>query len=258
MNIRPIPNVSDRINEVRALTASIVNREILPNEHMMWRSRAEGHTTDEDLAEGRRLRDHVKQAVKQAGLWAPHLPEEYGGAGLDFLELAYMYEGLAYAVGAAALFGVVAPNSGNESILVKYGTEEQKQQWLLPLVEGRMESGFSMTEPDQPGSDPRSLRTTARRDGDEWVINGHKWFTSNGKRADFFIVMCRTDTGNQGNTNGDRGAMTQIIVPRSTPGVTVVRGIEVWGVESDHCEIIYDNVRVPITNQLGATGSGHQ
>jgi acyl-CoA dehydrogenase len=117
-----------------------------------------------------------------------------------------------------------------------------------------MESGFSMTEPDQPGSDPRAIKTSARRDGDEWVINGHKWFTSNGKRADFFIVMCRTADGD-GQPNG---MMTQIIVPRETPGVNIIRGVPVWGRDSDHCEIIYDNVRVPVTNQLGQTGSGHQ
>jgi acyl-CoA dehydrogenase len=150
--------------------------------------------------------------VKQAGLWAAHLPAEYGGAGLDFLELAYMNEVLAYAIGAASLFGVVAPNSGNQTILVKYGTEEQKRKWLLPLIDGTFESGFSMTEPDQPGSDPRSLKTTARRDGDEWVIKG--WFTSNGKRADFFIVMCRTEDDDGGRDAS--GRMTQIIVPWRT------------------------------------------
>jgi acyl-CoA dehydrogenase len=111
--------------------------------------------------------------------------------GIDFMAHAYMNEILAYAVGAATLFGVVAPNSGNQTILVKYGTEEQKQKWLLPLIEGTMQSGFSMTEPENAGSDPRSIQTTAVREGDEWVINGHKWFTSNGMAADFFIVMCR-------------------------------------------------------------------
>ena len=257
MNVQPIPTASDRINEVRALTTEIVNREILPHENMLWaEQRAGARLTDDDRAESRALRTAVQDKVRQAGLWAPHLPTEYGGAGLDFLELAYMYEVLSYAVGAASLFGVVAPNSGNQSILVKYGTDEQKQRWLLPLIDGTMQSGFSMTEPDQPGSDPRSLRTTARRDGDEWVIDGHKWFTSNGTRADFFIVMCRTEEVEGG---ADRNAaMTQIIVPTDTPGVEIVRGIEVWGRESDHCEIIYDGVRVPLDNALGARGSGHQ
>ena len=169
--------------------------------------------TPDDVEQAHEFREHIKAVVKQAGLWAPHLPVEYGGAGLDFLELAYMNEVLAYAIGTASLFGVVAPNSGNQTILVKYGTEEQKRKWLLPLIDGTFESGFSMTEPDEPGSDPRSLKTTPRRDGDEWVINGHKWFTSNGERADFFIVMCRTEDG-EGGSGTASGRMTQIIVPR--------------------------------------------
>jgi acyl-CoA dehydrogenase len=167
-----------------------------------------------------------------------------------------MNEVLAYAMGAAALFGVVAPNSGNQSILVKYGTEQQKEKWLLPSIAGELESGFSMTEPDQAGSDPRSLKTTARRDGDEWVIKGHKWFTSNGLKADFFIVMCRTEDPDGPADNNDK--MTQIIVPRAAKGVEIIRGINVWGRDSDHCEIVYDDVRVPAENQLGRTGSGHQ
>jgi acyl-CoA dehydrogenase len=256
MNVQPIPGVSERVNEVRHLTAQIVNKEILPNENTLWAWQTDGRYQESDVNQARHLREEIKAKVKQAGLWAPHLPEEYGGAGLDFLEHAYMNEVLAYAVGAASLFGVVAPNSGNQTILLKYGTEEQKQKWLIPLIEGKMESGFSMTEPDQPGSDPRAIQTTARRDGDEWVINGHKWFTSNGKRADFFIVMCRTeDPSAPAERNG---AMTQIIVPKDTPGVNVIRGVPVWGLASDHCEIIYDNVRVPVTNQLGATGTGHR
>ncbi|HXQ62051.1 MAG TPA: acyl-CoA dehydrogenase family protein [Acidimicrobiales bacterium] len=256
MNVQPIPTMSERINEIRALTAEIVNKEVLPHENMLWASRTNPGVTAEDLAEARELREGIKVKVRQAGLWAPHLPVEYGGAGLDFLELAYMNEVLAYAIGAASLFGVVAPNSGNQTLLVKYGTEEQKKTWLVPLIEGKLESGFSMTEPDVAGSDPRSLRTTARRDGDEWVINGHKWFTSNGKRADFFIVMCRTeDPDGPADTNG---RMTQIIVPRETPGVNILRGINVWGVESDHCEIVYEDVRVPVGNQLGSRGTGHQ
>ena len=257
MNVHPIPTASERINEIRALTAEIVNREILPVENLIWAEARGGvRLTEDDRELARKTREGIKEKVRQAGLWAPHLPEEYGGADLDFLELAYMYEVLAYATGAASLFGVVAPNSGNQKILLEYGTAEQKQRWLMPLIDGTMESGFSMTEPDQPGSDPRSLKTTARRDGDQWVINGHKWFTSNGIKADFFIVMCRTEETEGG---ADRNAaMTQIIVPADTPGVEIVRGINVWGRDSDHCEIIYDDVRVPLDNALGERGSGHE
>ena len=257
MNVQPIPTLDDRVNDIRARTAAIVNDDILPNEDILWRYNANGEVSDHDRRESHELREKIKAKVWEAGLWAPHLPTEYGGMGLDFLTHAYMNEVLAYAVGAASLFGVVAPNSGNQSILVKYGTEEQKRKWLLPLVEGTMESGFSMTEPDNAGSDPRSLQTTATRDGDHWVINGHKWFTSNGIAADFFIVMCRAvdGTGEVGRT----GDMVQIIVPTATRGVNIVRGIGVWGrPSSDHCEIIYDDVRVPLENALGKVGEGHQ
>jgi len=255
MNVQPIPNLNDRINEIRLLTAEIINKEILPNERALWAWRDDGAVDETARAKAREMRLDIQNKVKQAGLWAPHLPEEYGGCDLSFLEHAYMNEVLAYSIGAASLFGVVAPNSGNQKILLKYGTEEQKKKWLIPLTEGKMQSGFSMTEPDNAGSDPRSIKTTARRDGDEWVINGHKWFTSNGFASDFLIVMCRTE---EPDGKGDVNAkMTQIIVPTDTPGLNIVRGVQVWGRASDHCEIIYDDVRVPAENQLGQTGSGH-
>ena len=256
MNVQAIASLPDKVNQIRLLTAKIVNEEILPNENRLWRGRRDATVSDEEKAESRALRHQIQEKVKQAGLWAPHLPEEYGGCGLTFLEHAYMNEVLAYAIGAAALFGVVAPNSGNQKILLKYGSEEQRKKWLVPLTEGKMQSAFSMTEPDNAGSDPRSIKTTATRDGNEWVINGHKWFTSNGIGSDFLIVMCRTDDP-EGPAERN-GKMTQIIVPTETPGVNIVRGFEVWGKSGDHAEIIYDNVRVPLDNQLGQTGSGHQ
>ena len=257
MNVKPVPTLDDRINDIRMRTAEIVNEHILPNEAALWPRREGPELSEHDRRAAHELREEVKERVYKAGLWAPHLPKEYGGMGLDFLAHAYMNEVLAYAIGAAKLFGVVAPNSGNQRILLKYGTEEQKRNWLVPLVEGTMESGFSMTEPHNPGSDPRSLDTTAVRDGDHWVINGHKWFTSNGIDADFFIVMCRVndDSGEYGRS----GQMAQIIVPTSTRGVNVVRGIGIWGRPvSDHCEVIYEDVRVPLENILGAVGDGHR
>ena len=255
MNVQPIPAVSDEINDIRGRTATIVNEDILPNEDKLWIWRRSGKPSDSQKTEAREIRIDIQNRVRKEALWAPHLPPEYGGMGLDFLPHAYMNEVLAYSMGAASLFGVVAPNSGNQKILVKYGTEEQKRKWLIPLVEGDMQSGFSMTEPHNAGSDPRSIQTTATRDGDDWVINGHKWFTSNGKAADFLIVMCRTEDAT--GESGPNGQMTQIIVPTDTPGVNIIRGVPVWGRESDHCEIVYDNARVPVDNQLGQVGSGH-
>ena len=257
MNVQAIAGLDDRMNQIRLETARIVNEQILPNERALWKWRRDGSQREADRERSLELRSEIQQAVKQAGLWAPHLPEEYGGSGLTFLEHAYMNEILAYSIGAARLFGVEAPNSGNQKILLKYGSDAQKEKWLVPLTEGKLQSGFSMTEPDVAGSDPRAIRTTALRDGDSWVINGHKWFTSNGKRADFLIVMCRTeDPGAPADRNG---RMTQIIVPMDTPGLEVVRGVDVWGVrDSDHVEILYKDVRVPVANQLGQTGSGHR
>jgi acyl-CoA dehydrogenase len=255
INVTPIAGLSDHINDIRLRTARIVNEEILPNEAVLWSGRR-GQVNDEARAQAKELREKIQDRVKSEGLWAPHLPPEYGGMGIDFMAHAYMNEILAYAVGAASLFGVVAPNSGNQTILAKYGTAAQKEKWLLPLVEGTMQSGFSMTEPENAGSDPRSIRTSAVREGDEWVINGHKWFTSNGLAADFFIVMCRAaEAGDE-----DRpGRMMQVIVPTSTPGVTIVRGIGIWGsLSSDHCEVRYENVRVPAENVLGQVGDGHR
>ena len=256
INVTAVPTLPDEVNDVRLRTARIVNEAILPNESVLWPRGRGAMLSESERAASREARETVRMKVKEAGLWAPHLPKEYGGMGLDFLAHAYMNEILAYAMGAASLFGVVAPNSGNQHLLARRGTEEQKQKWLLPLIEGTMESGYSMTEPETAGSDPSSLRTTAVREGDEWVINGHKWFTSNGKAADFFIVMCRADDAS--GELGRSGQMVQIIVPTSTPGLEIVRGIGIWGAPtSDHCEVRYTDVRVPIENTIGEVGQGH-
>jgi acyl-CoA dehydrogenase len=259
MNVQPVPTLDDRINEIRMNTARIVNDWILPNESKLWHlGRSPEDVTADQRRDAHELRERVKEEVWNAGLWAPHLPVEYGGMGLDFLSHAFMNEVLAYAVGAASLFGVVAPNSGNQTILVKYGTEDQKKQWLLPLIAGEMESGFSMTEPENAGSDPRSLTTSAVLDGDEWVINGRKWFTSNGADADFFIVMARVAESDEA-AKARQGTMAQFIVPTATKGVSIVRGIGIWGrPTSDHCEVLYEDVRIPKDNILGNVGQGHQ
>ena len=240
------PALGAEINDIRRRTAAIVTEDVIPNEGALRR----------DGPDAEALRAGIRERVKGEGLWAPHLPREYGGMGAGFLNHAYMNEVLAWSPLSNPLFGVVAPDSGNQTILVKYGTEEQKRRWLEPSVRGEIRSCYSMTEPDQPGSDPYSIQTRAVRDGDEWVINGRKWFTSGASRAAFAIVMCRTQE--EDGEGGARDRMTQIIVPTDAPGFTIVRGVPVWGHDGDHCEIVYDDVRVPVTNQLGRTGSGHQ
>ena len=229
MQVAPIPTLDDETNQIRMMTAEVVGKHIIPNEHFLRRPRD---------PEGCKHWIELRAMVKAKGLWAPHLPVEYGGMGIGFLKLAYMNEILAWSPFSNPIFGIMAPNSGNQKILVKYGTKEQKRKWLEPLVEGTMQSCFAMTEPDNPGSDPRSIQTRAVREGDEWVINGHKWFSSNAKHADFAIVMCRTEDADQVERNE---SMTQIIVPTDTPGFNYIRSVPVWGhTEGHHGEIIFE------------------
>ena len=141
MNVQAVATLPDRINQIRLETARIVNDDILPNESKLWVFRRQG-VTEAEIEESKTLRNEIQTKVKEAGLWAPHLPEDYGGSDLSFLEHAYMNEILAYCVGAASLFGVVAPNSGNQKILLKYGTEEQKQKWLDALDRGEAAVGL--------------------------------------------------------------------------------------------------------------------
>ena len=247
MEIAPIPGLADDVNDIRLRTAKIVNDKIIPAEPALFKG---GKAAEPARAE-------IKEHVKEQGLWAPHLPEEYGGMGVGFLAHAYMNEVMAWSPFSARLFGVVAPNSGNQKVLLKYGTEEQKKKWLEPLITGEMESCFSMTEPDNAGSDPRSIQTRAVREGDNWVINGHKWYTSNARRADFAIVMCRTQREKAEPGKSD-DTMVQIIVPMDSPGLEIIRSVPVWGhTHGDHCEITYTDVRVPVENALGRVGSGH-
>jgi acyl-CoA dehydrogenase len=200
----------------------------------------------------------LQEEVKGQGLWAAHLDPELGGQGFGQVKLGLMHEILGTSPLAPLMFGNAAPDSGNSEILALAGTPEQKQRYLYPLLAGDLKSAFSMTEPDSAGSDPTLLQTTATRDGDEWVINGRKWFSSNGSIADFLIVMAVTDPEARPH---ERASM--LIVDAGTPGVTVVRDVatmehpyESFGRYGNHAEIVYEDVRVPAAALLGAQGAG--
>ena len=196
----------------------------------------------------------LRAHAKGEGLWAPHLPPEAGGTGEGFLAYAHLNEEIGRSVWAQLVFGCQAPDAGNGEILHLFGTEEQKERWLRPLVAGEIRSFFSMTEPAVAGSDPTGLRTRAVRDGDEWVIDGHKWFSSGAEGAAFGIVMAVTDPDAPAH-----GRATQIIVPADTSGIDV-SPTEVFGHLgrgwSTHCEVRYTGVRVPLENVLGEPGDG--
>ena len=177
----------------------------------------------------RALVDPLQDQVKQKGLWAIFLDEELGGPGFGQLKLALLNEIIGRYATAPSIFGCQAPDTGNMEILATYGTPEQKERWLTPLMNQQIWSAYSMTEP-QGGSDPNLFRTHATRDGEEWVINGEKWFTSAGRNADILFVMC---------TNG------MFVVPRETPGV------EIQDFPRNHEHIIYKDVRIPLDHLLG-------
>jgi acyl-CoA dehydrogenase len=211
-----------------------------------------------DQAQLDRIYAPLQEEVKRRGLWAAHLPPELGGQGFGQVKLGLMHEILGSSPFAPNAFGNQAPDSGNSEILALAGTDEQKERWLYPLLAGDLKSAFSMTEPESAGSDPTELRTRAERDGDGWVINGHKWFSSNASIANFLIVMAVTDPDARPH---QRASM--FIVPVDTPGVRIVRDVatmehpaESYGKLGNHAEILYEDVRVGREALLGEQGAG--
>jgi acyl-CoA dehydrogenase len=207
-----------------------------------------------DVTDGRMLERTrpLMQRVKERGLWACHLGPDLGGQGFGQLKLALMNEILGRSRFAPRVFGCQAPDSGNAEILAHYGSAEQQQRYLRPLLEGEIVSCYSMTEP-HAGADPTMFRTRARRDGDHFVIDGEKWFSSNARHASFLIVMAVTDP----DVSPYQG-MSMFIVPRDTPGVKIVRNVGLLGDrpgEGHHAWIRYEGVRVPADHLLGKQGS---
>jgi acyl-CoA dehydrogenase len=200
----------------------------------------------------------LQARVRERGLWAAHLPPELGGQGFGQLKLGLMHEILGTSIYGPDAFGCQQPDSGNGEILALAGTPEQKERWLQPLLAGELRSAFSMTEPETPGSDPTQLRTRAVRDGDGYVLSGHKWFTSNGSIADFLIVMAVTDP----EAPPHRRA-SMFIVPVDAPGVEIVRDVGTlehpqarFGMLGGHAEVVYDGVRLGADALLGNEGDG--
>ncbi|MCU1345519.1 MAG: acyl-CoA dehydrogenase, partial [Acidimicrobiia bacterium] len=201
-----------------------------------------------------KLRDLVmplKKQVQDQGLWAPHLGPELGGQGYGQLKLSLLNEILGRSTWAPIVFGTQAPDTGNAEIIAHYGTQDQKDRYLKPLLNGEVFSCYSMTEP-HAGADPKMFTTTAVKDGDEWVINGWKFFSSNAKTAEFLIVMVVTNP----EISAYQG-MSMFLVPANTPGVNIVRNLGIGSEGEEHYShalIHYDNVRVPEEALLGGEG----
>ncbi|MCE7735121.1 MAG: acyl-CoA dehydrogenase [Candidatus Heimdallarchaeota archaeon] len=199
--------------------------------------------------------DKKRQKVKDLGLWMPQISKEYGGMGLTLREHGYLSEVLGRSSLGHYVFNCQAPDSGNMEILIEHGTEDQKEKYLIPLLEGKTRSCFSMVEPDSPGSNPTWLTTQAVKENNMWIINGRKWFTSSADGAEFAILMAVT---NPEAPKYKRASM--IIVPTDTPGFNNIRNISVMGSKgsswASHSEIIYDNCKVPVESLLGIEGEG--
>jgi acyl-CoA dehydrogenase len=237
--------IPDDVRERRERFRAFMDEHVLPNEAALAR--------EDDEAE--RLVATLRARAKDAGLWAPHLPREAGGTGTGFLPYAYYNEIIGRSVWGQLVFGCQAPDAGNAEILHLFGSDEQKERWLRPLVAGEVRSFFGMTEPEVAGSDPTLLQGRAVRDGDEWVIDAHKWFSSGADGAAFGIVMVVTDPDAPPH---ERASM--IVVPTDAAGYELVRRIPVMGHEGrgwgTHCETRFTGVRVPVENTLGPRGHG--
>ena len=214
---------------------------------------AEPALAREDEAADEVVRD-LRTRAKAEGLWAPHLPPEAGGSGEGFLYYADLNEEIGRSLWAQLVFNCQAPDAGNGEILHLFGTDDQKEQFLKPLVEGETRSFFSMTEPEVSGSDPTGLKTRAVLEGDEWAIDGHKWFSSGAEGSGFGIVMAVTDPDAEPHRR-----MSQILVPSDTAGVKI-EPVHISGHHgrgwTTHCDVTYTDVRVPAANLLGERGDG--
>jgi acyl-CoA dehydrogenase len=238
---------SPKVKEIRGLVREFMQKDVYPIEPLL---RGMGFVAMLPTLK------KVRERAKQTGLWAAHVPEEYGGAGLKLTEFAHMSEELGKSPIGHYLFNVQAPDVGNMEILMEHGTPEQKARFLLPLVQGEIRSCFTMTEPEFPGSNPVWIGTTARKEGDEWVIRGHKWFATAVEGAAFAICMAVTNP----DATSPYARASMIIVPTDTDGFEFIGNISVMGERggdwASHAEVSYQGARVPLANILGEEGMG--
>ncbi|MFT7581552.1 MAG: acyl-CoA dehydrogenase [Myxococcota bacterium] len=240
-------SLSDRVQELSGRIRAFVDAEVIPLEAQLMK---------DDFGATLPALEKARAKCKAAGLWAPALPTDVGGMGLSLSEFAHISELLGGSPLGHYVFNVQAPDIGNMEILHRFGTEAQKKQWLEPLAAGDIRSCFSMTEPAFAGSNPVQMGTTAVLDGDDYVLNGTKWFTTAADGAAFAVVMAVTDP----DAASPYARASQIIVPTDNPGFRLIRNIPVMGHAGEgwmsHAEVQYVDCRVPRENLLGGGGAG--
>ncbi|MBA3824268.1 MAG: acyl-CoA dehydrogenase family protein [Ktedonobacterales bacterium] len=241
-----------RMQELRQQVGGFMDAHIFPNEQRYHEQIAAAGNPFAHPA----IVDELAAQARTLGLWNLFLPESPLGAGLSNLEYAPLAELMGRVVWASEVFNCNAPDTGNMEILAQFGTPEQQARWLQPLLAGEMRSAFCMTEPDVASSDATRIQLTIQREGDDYVLNGRKWWASGAlrPRCAIFIVMGKTAP----DSPDAHRQQSMVLVPRDTPGVTVVRNLTVMGYEDpeSHCEVTFENVRVPISHLLGGEGDG--
>ncbi len=243
---------TDKVNGLRKQLNDFMERHIYPNEqtyHDQIAASGNPHHHAEIVEE-------LKVKARAEGLWNLFLPDEEYGAGLTNLEYAPLAEIMGRVTWASEVFNCAAPDTGNMEILAQFGTAEQKEAWLMPLLNGEIRSAFAMTEPDVASSDATNIQFSIRREGNEYVLNGRKWWISGAarQRCQIYIVMGKTDPQNPDKHR----QQSMVLVPKNTPGVTIIRNLPVMGYidNESHCEMLFEDVRVPVSNLLGEEGSG--
>ena len=243
---------SEKVKELTQRVSEFMDRYVYPNQQTY----REQLTASDDPHHHAEIVDELKAKARAKGLWNLFLPDTEYGAGLNNLEYAPLAEIMGRVGWSSEVFNCAAPDTGNIEILAQFGTSEQKHQWLEPLLNGEIRSAFAMTEPAVASSDATNIQLSITREGTDYVLNGRKWWISGAgrPRCKIFIVMGKTDPH-----HSDRHRQqSMVLVPRETPGVTVVRSLPVMGYmdNESHCEVLFENARVPVTNLLGEEGGG--
>jgi acyl-CoA dehydrogenase len=243
---------SEKVMALRQQLSDFMDRYIYPNQQT-YRDQLAASGEPHHHAE---IVDELKEKARAQGLWNLFLPDKEYGAGLNNLEYAPLSELMGRVGWSSEVFNCAAPDTGNMEILAQFGTPQQRKRWLEPLLNGEIRSAFAMTEPAVASSDATNIQLAITRAGDEYVLDGRKWWASGAARprCSIFIVMGKTDPHNP-----DRHRQqSMVLVPRATPGVTIVRSLPVMGYmdNESHCEVVFENVHVPVSNLLGEEGSG--
>jgi acyl-CoA dehydrogenase len=238
--------LSPEVEDVRQRVRSFMDSEVRPIEKELAESEA-------DRDGYRRAIIELRQKAHSQGLWNPHLPAEWDGMGLGPVAMAFVSAEAGRTGIGPFVINAQAPDEGNMHTLLHWATDEQKEKYLRPLAEGRARSCFAMTEPEVAGSDPTLIQTRAVKDGDDWVINGHKWFISGAKGASFAILIACTDP----EADPPQARNSAFLVDLPDPGFEIVRDIDTMHGRGNHCEIRIKDLRVPADRMLGGQGEGH-